>query len=250
MLFVAIGALVNGMTIGYLGYLMEKRFPFSWAFEGTRSRVGKLMPPRYGLIKYIIEAAHATEASDLHFIPVSVSYDLIGEAGDYAREQSGQKKRPESLTWFLGYVRRLKAPMGRIYFDFCEPVVIEGKTPPPDEVDIAKTAFEVAVRVNSVTPVTFPSLACMTLLGVAPRALTFREFRSQLIGLIVWLRKRNIRMTDNFDAGKVKKLEELRWYQSITIAIPWILHVIILVIIFGIPECVNFAVDGCIYSYA
>ena len=188
---------------------MEKRFPFSWAFEGTRSRVGKLMPPRYGLIKYIIEAAHATEASNLHFIPVSVSYDLIGEAGDYAREQSGQKKRPESLTFFLGYIRRLKAPMGRIYFDFCEPVVIEGKTPSPDEVDIAKTAFEVAVRVNSVTPVTFPSLASMVLLGAAPRALTVREFRSQLIGLIVWLRKREIRMTDSFDEGKVKQLEEL-----------------------------------------
>jgi glycerol-3-phosphate O-acyltransferase len=38
----------------YIGYLMEKRFPMNWAFEGTRSRTGKLMPPRYGLLKYVL----------------------------------------------------------------------------------------------------------------------------------------------------------------------------------------------------
>lgn len=193
----------------YLGYLMEKRFPFSWAFEGTRSRVGKLMPPRYGLMKYIVEAAHETHASDLHFIPVSISYDLIGEAADYAAEQAGQEKRPESLSWFLGYVRKLRAPLGRVYFDFGEPVVIEGPTPPADEVDLPKIAFEIAVRVNNMTPVTFPAIACLALLAAAPRALTLDEFRAAATELIVWLHKRNIRMTDNFKRGHDEELNEL-----------------------------------------
>ena len=193
----------------YLGYLMEKRFPFSWAFEGTRSRVGKLMPPRYGLIKYVVEAAHATRASDLHFIPVSISYDLIGEAADYAMEQAGQEKRPESLSWFLGYVKKLRAPMGQVYFDLGEPVVIKGPTPAPDDMDLSKTAFEIAVRVNNMTPVTFPSLACIALLSAAPKALTFNEFRSAVGELVGWLRKRNIRMTDNFEKGHNEQLAEL-----------------------------------------
>ncbi len=193
----------------YLGYLMEKRFPFSWAFEGTRSRVGKLMPPRYGLIKYVVEAARATGTENLTFIPVSISYDLIGETSDYAREQAGHKKRPESLRWFLGYVRKLRAPKGRIYMDFCEPVVIEGAVPDEDDLNIPKIAFEVAVRVNEVTPVTFPSLVCLALLAAAPRALTFAELRRELIGLILWLRRRNIRMSDNFDEGNDAELEEL-----------------------------------------
>ena len=193
----------------YLGYLMEKRFPFSWAFEGTRSRVGKLMPPRYGLIKYVLEAAHATHASDLHFIPVSISYDLIGDVADYALEQAGQQKRPESLRWFLGYISKLRAPRGRIYFDFGEPVVVEGVTPSPENVDMSKIAFEVAVRVNKMTPVTFPSLACMVLLGSAPRALTADEFQAEIRDLIIWLRKRNIRLTDSFDKGRDEQLIEL-----------------------------------------
>jgi glycerol-3-phosphate O-acyltransferase len=193
----------------YLGYLMDKRFPFSWAFEGTRSRIGKLMPPRYGLIKYVIEAAHATRARDLHFIPVSISYDLIGEVADYALEQSGAQKRPESLRWFLGYVAKMRAPKGRIYFDFGEPVVIDGATPPPEEVDMAKTAFEIAVRVNNMTPVTFPALAATVLLGWAPRAITLDEFRTEIRDYVVWLLKRKIRLTDNFDKGHDKQLVEL-----------------------------------------
>ena len=54
----------------YIGYLMEKRFPMTWAFEGTRSRTGKLMPPRLGLLKYVLEAAYTTDARDIHMIPV------------------------------------------------------------------------------------------------------------------------------------------------------------------------------------
>jgi glycerol-3-phosphate O-acyltransferase len=167
------------------------------------------MPPRYGLIKYIVEAAHATRARDLHFIPVSISYDLIGEVADYALEQPGAQKRPESLRWFLGYVAKMRAPKGRIYFDFGEPVVIEGATPPPEEVDMSKLAFEVAVRVNNMTPVTFPSLAATVLLGWAPRAITLEEFRAEILEFVIWLRKRNIRLTDNFDKGHDRQLAEL-----------------------------------------
>ena len=98
----------------YIGYLMQKHFPLSWAFEGTRSRVGKLMPPKYGILKYVIEAAHTNDERDLHIIPVAINYDLINDVRDYAREQAGVKKRPESLSWFIGYLRSLRRPMGQI----------------------------------------------------------------------------------------------------------------------------------------
>lgn len=193
----------------YLGYLMEKRFPLTWSFEGTRSRVGKLMPPKYGLMKYVVEAAHVTQTSDLHFVPISISYDLIGEAGEYAREQAGQKKRPESFSWLVGYLRKMRAPKGSVYFDIGEPVVIEGATPPPDKVDFHKIAFEVAVRVNNMTPVTFPALVCLALLSAAPRALTLDELRDAVIELYDWLRARKIRMTDSLHHGDDDELQEL-----------------------------------------
>ncbi len=193
----------------YLGYLMEKRFPLTWSFEGTRSRVGKLMPPKYGLMKYVVEAAHATQTGDLHFVPVSISYDLIGEASEYAREQAGQKKRPESFSWLVGYLRKMRAPKGSVYLDIGEPVVIEGTTPSPEKVDFHKIAFEIAVRVNNMTPVTFPAIGCMALLAAAPRALTLDELSDAVLELFDWLRKRKIRMTDSLHYGDDDELQEL-----------------------------------------
>ena len=81
----------------YIGYLMEKRFPMNWSFEGTRSRMGKLMPPKYGLLKYVLEACHATDARQIHIVPISINYDLIRDVEEYATEQTGRGKGPESL---------------------------------------------------------------------------------------------------------------------------------------------------------
>ncbi len=195
----------------YIGYLMEKRFPLSWAFEGTRSRVGKLMPPRYGLLKYVMDSAHATGARNLHIIPVSISYDLIGDVRDYALLESGATKRPESLSWFIGYLRGLRQPMGKIYFDFGEPVILDHVPSPEDPRELQRVAFAVGVEVNRVTPITLPSLICMVLLGSAPQALTAEELSSELNALTDWARKRNISLTqdlEELDAAHIESLTE------------------------------------------
>ncbi|MEM1191388.1 MAG: glycerol-3-phosphate 1-O-acyltransferase [Pseudomonadota bacterium] len=195
----------------YIGYLMEKRFPLSWAFEGTRSRVGKLMPPRYGLLKYVMDAAHATGARKLHIIPISISYDMIGDVADYAAQESGATKRPESLSWFLGYLRGLRQPMGKIYFDFGEPVVLDEVPSPEDPRELQRVAFAVGVEVNRVSPITLPSLICMVLLGSAPRALTADELSSEINALVDWARQRAIPLTQNLceqDDAQIDSLTE------------------------------------------
>ena len=50
----------------YIDYLIEKRFSLLWALEGTRSRTGKLLPPRYGLFNYVIEAILRTGIRQRH----------------------------------------------------------------------------------------------------------------------------------------------------------------------------------------
>ena len=193
----------------YIGYLLEKRFPFSWSFEGTRSRVGKLMPPKYGLLKYVTEAAHTTGARNLHIFPVSISYDLIGDVADMTTEQTGAAKAPETLRWFLGYLSGLRQPMGRVYVDFGEPVVLEESPAPDDRPALQKIAFQVGVETNRVTPITLVSLATMILLGSAPRAMTRQELLAQIDELVVWARARNIRLTSDFAPENRENMENL-----------------------------------------
>ncbi len=193
----------------YIGYLMEKRFPMTWAFEGTRSRTGKLMPPRLGLLKYVLEAAHYTDARRIHAIPVVVSYDLMRDVEDYASEQAGKVKKPESLKWFIGYLSSLRRPMGRIYLDFGESVVLEKAPDPDDRLALPKIAFEVAVQANKVTPITLPAVTCMVLLGAAPRALTIEELQSEAVAVIRWAHARGIRLTSDFRPERLSHVQDL-----------------------------------------
>lgn len=181
----------------YVSYLLEKRFPMTWAFEGTRSRLGKLMPPRYGLLKYVVDSAHSNEIENLNIIPVVTSFDLIRDVEEYAGEQRGRIKKPESLSWFIGYLKSLREPMGKVYVDFGETVVIEKAPKPHDRLALSKIAFEVAVQANRATPVTLTSLMCLCLLGTAPRAMTADELRASMIFFVKWAQERNIRLSSD-----------------------------------------------------
>jgi glycerol-3-phosphate O-acyltransferase len=193
----------------YIGYLMEKRFPMNWAFEGTRSRMGKLMPPRYGLLKYVLEACHTTDARNIHIIPISISYDLIRDVEEYATEQTGRSKGAESLRWFIGYVRSLARPMGKVYMDIGEPVVLAKAPHPDDKLALSKIAFEVAVEANHVTPLTFPSLVTMSLLGASPKALTETEVLRDLEVLLKWAEARDLRISADFDPAYAEQIAGL-----------------------------------------
>ena len=193
----------------YIGYLMEKRFPMNWAFEGTRSRMGKLMPPRYGLLKYVLEACYETDAENIHIIPISISYDIIRDVEEYATEQTGRGKGAESLKWFIGYVRSLARPMGKVYMDIGEPVILPKAPEPDDKLALSKIAFEVAVEANHVTPITFPSLVTMSLLGAAPKALTEEEVIEDLNALLGWAESRNLRISEDFNRRFADQMEGL-----------------------------------------
>ena len=185
----------------YIAWLLAKRFPLSWAFEGTRSRLGKLMPPKYGLMKYVLDAAHATGTRDVHFVPFVTSFDLIRDVEEYAAEQTGRNKKPESLSWFLGYMKSLKEPSGRIRLDIGNPVVIAEAPGADDKRALERIAFAVAVEANRVTPLTVTSVMCLILLGTAPRGATAAELLVTIAALKDWARARGIRLSRELESG-------------------------------------------------
>ncbi|BBB13022.1 glycerol-3-phosphate 1-O-acyltransferase [Sphingopyxis sp. FD7] len=185
----------------YIAWLLAKRFPLSWAFEGTRSRLGKLMPPKYGLMKYVLDAAHATGTRGVHFVPFVTSFDLIRDVEEYAAEQTGRNKKPESLSWFIGYMKSLKEPSGRIRLDIGDPVVIDEAPGPDDKRALERIAFAVAVEANRVTPLTVTSVMCLILLGMAPRGATSAELLGAIGAVTAWARARGIRLSKELESG-------------------------------------------------
>ncbi len=192
----------------YIDYLIEKRFSLLWALEGTRSRTGKLMPPRFGLFNYVVESIMRTKLFDVTFIPVSVAYDQITEVEDYSIEQRGQKKKPEGITWPLRFLRRGRS-RGQIHLRFGEGLTLRDLTEPGEleagidaerkRVLVPTLAFEVAVRMNAATPITATAIVTLILLGVGNRALTLAQIK-RVAGVVSELvRRRELEIVGRSD---------------------------------------------------
>ena len=197
----------------YLGFVLEKRFPVAWALEGTRSRTGKLMPPRYGILKYVTDSAAQAGIDDLHLVPVSLYYDLIPDVKDYTAEQSGGTKRPESIAWFVGYLRGLRQPLGRISVAFGDPLRMADAYGPQFKdartTPLNRLAFQASVNMNAVTPLTPSGLFAMILLAASPRAMTAAEVIKEMRQIIGWAVSRGIPVTGDFTDTDLKRIKQV-----------------------------------------
>jgi glycerol-3-phosphate O-acyltransferase len=218
----------------YLGFLLAKRFNLEWYMEGGRSRTGKLRPPRYGLLAYVAEAVARGKATDAYLVPVAITYDQLREVSAMAAEQAGAAKKAEGLGWLAAYARGQLDRIGTVYVRFAEPISLRAALPPagpdgPDGPDggkdawrlaLQKVAFEVAVRINQVTPVTATALVTLALLGVRDRALTLGQVRAVLEPLRGYLAERQrpySREILDTDAGVRQVLGALSQQNVVTI---------------------------------
>jgi glycerol-3-phosphate O-acyltransferase len=210
----------------YLGYLLAKRFNLEWYMEGGRSRTGKLRPPRYGLLAYVAGAIARGRADDACLVPVAITYDQLREVSAMAAEQGGAAKKPEGLSWLASYARGQLTKIGTVHVCFAEPLSVrdalagQDGDPGAQRLAVQKMAFEVAVRINRVTPVTATALVTLALLGVRDRALTLAQVRGVLEPLRSYLTQRRLPHSDDVlrsEAGVRRVLDALAQQNVVTV---------------------------------
>jgi glycerol-3-phosphate O-acyltransferase len=186
----------------YVGYVLEKRFNLSWSIEGTRSRTGKMLPPRLGLLSYAADAYLTGRVDDIMLLPVSITFDQLHEIAEYADYARGAVKKPEGFGWLYGFIKAQGARhYGKVYVRFGEPVSLRSFLGAPGALDDArrlalqKTAFEVAWRINQGMPVTATAIITTILLAMHGAALTFGEIRLALGDALDYLESRSIPRT-------------------------------------------------------
>jgi glycerol-3-phosphate O-acyltransferase len=106
----------------YLKHLLRDGFPQEFYVEGGRSRTGKLLAPKTGLVSMEVDAWLDGAAPDILFVPVSIDYERLIEAGSYARELAGGEKKKESLRGLLGIFSVLTRRYERLYVQFETPI--------------------------------------------------------------------------------------------------------------------------------
>ncbi len=195
----------------YVGYVLEKRFNLSWSIEGTRSRTGKMLPPRLGLLSYAADAYLQGRVDDIMLLPVSITFDQLHEIAEYADYARGGQKKPEGFGWLYGFIKAQGAQhYGKIYVRFGEPVSLSAFLGPPSgatatdpaarRLALQKTAFEVAWRINQGMPVTATAAVATILLAMQGAALTFGQIRLGLADALDYLQSRSVPTTASLRA--------------------------------------------------
>ncbi|MCS6857334.1 MAG: 1-acyl-sn-glycerol-3-phosphate acyltransferase, partial [Sandaracinaceae bacterium] len=164
--------------------------------EGGRSRTGKLLPPKLGILTMIVDAALEARIP-LQFVPIAISYERIVEEGTYVREHAGEDKKQENIGDLLRAPRILRSRYGRLYIQVGEILDLpslfretfgqeftQNLHPLPissaqRRAFISKIAHRVAYEINQATPVTPAALLALTLLCHRKRGIAHRQLVEQ-----------------------------------------------------------------------
>jgi len=190
----------------YVGYIVEKRFNLSWSIEGTRSRTGKMLPPKLGLLAYVADAYLDGRSEDILLQPVSISFDQLHETAEYAAYARGGEKTPEGVLWLYNFIRAQgERNYGKIYVRFPEAVSMRqylgsphsplAQDPDTKRLALQKMSFEVAWRILQSTPVTATGLVCALLLTTRGAALTLAQLHHTLQDSLDYLERKHTPMS-------------------------------------------------------
>lgn len=194
----------------YIDYLIRNRMPLTWSIEGTRSRTGKLSPPKLGILNWVLEACERENMKDVKLVPVSIAFDRIAEIDDYVALQQGLPKRKESLRWFLNFIFGMKEPYGKIYVRFAEPVGLETLEQDDERSSKAsnanRLAFEVCTRIEQITPIKSADVLAMVLLAANGRAMTRAEIFQQSADIVAVAQQRQLPLARGFSLANEEEV--------------------------------------------
>lgn len=197
----------------YLTVMIRQGYTLEFFIEGGRSRTGKILTPKLGMLGGIVRAFLGGVRKDLYLVPVSIHYGRIAEESAYTAELSGGKKERETFGALLRARSVLKQRHGTVYVSFAEPMSLRDTlgdrferfardTGPEVEGEqrrfVQKLGFRILREVNEVSVVGATSLTSTVLLS-APGPLPFDEFTSEARSLATLLRWRGAAFTPSLE---------------------------------------------------
>lgn len=191
----------------YIRRLIRDGFPIELFLEGGRSRTGKLLAPKYGLLNMIVDAALAVPQQKVYFVPVSIGYERVIEADSYQREVSGGEKKKEEAADLLNATEALRHRYGRINVQIASPLTLDDicqelgispsllQRPAKRRAAVTRLGNRVMDEINRVTAVTPGSLVALALLSHSRRGMSEAEVIARAERLLSLLQRMGARVT-------------------------------------------------------
>ncbi|MEH6446178.1 MAG: 1-acyl-sn-glycerol-3-phosphate acyltransferase [Oceanospirillaceae bacterium] len=163
----------------YIKQLHKSGHALEYFIEGGRSRTGRLLPAKSGVLSMTLEASLQTNIKPIALVPVWISYDKLVESKSYSQQLSSQDKVPESLFGLVQSLKMFKGKFGDAVVSYAEPILLDNQVSKYENIT-AKSNFlanQVMQGINSACYVNESALLATVLLS-QPR---LRLTRAQLI---------------------------------------------------------------------
>ena len=116
--------LYSTVMFEYLAKLISIGTPIEYFVEGGRSRTGRLLPPKPGMLAMTVRAFLKYRQRPVAFIPVYIGYEKMMEGKTYLAELSGHDKKAESLFTSVRAILGIRGNFGQVYTSFGTPVML------------------------------------------------------------------------------------------------------------------------------
>ena len=181
----------------YVDVMMNRGHAMEFFIEGGRSRTGRLLQPRTGMLSMTVRSFLRDARRPVAYVPAYFGYERLLEGESYIDELSGRPKKKESWGGLLRVLPQLRQQLGRVYISFGEPCcstgMLDGLKPDwrndvkdesarpawfGDAVDAV--AVEIMRRINAAAAVTPINLLSVALLAAPRQAMIESDLEKQL----------------------------------------------------------------------
>jgi glycerol-3-phosphate O-acyltransferase len=179
----------------YLSLMISQGFPIEYFVEGGRSRSGRTLPPKAGMVSMTMQSFIKNRSRPLAFVPIYIGYEKLMEGNTYLAELGGKPKKGESLLGVIASVRELRKYFGKVHINFGKPLLLSNyldaqhATWASEEPDfksewfrkaVDATSNEIARRINAAATVTPISLIALSLLSTPKHTADTRQLQTQI----------------------------------------------------------------------
>jgi glycerol-3-phosphate O-acyltransferase len=199
-------ALYTIVFMKYLAAIMARGHSIEYFIEGGRSRTGRLLSPKTGMLSMTVRSYLREPSRPVVFVPVYFGYERILEGPTYIGELSGKPKEKESVWGLLQGLRRLsRERLGRVHVNLGEPIhldaLLEQRVPGwharqfddqnrPSWVSplVDELSQSIMRRINAAATVTPINLLSLILLATPRQAMVESDLRRQIDTMLAILK--------------------------------------------------------------
>src|SRR6202030_434318 len=190
-------ALYTVVFMKYLAAIMARGHSIEYFIEGGRSRTGRLLQPKTGMLSMTVRSFLRDPARPVVFVPVYFGYERIVEGPTYIGELSGRPKEKESVFGLVRTFRKLRERFGKVHVNLGEPIPLgklldrydpnwrslkfddDTRVPWVNQA-VGDLAVAIMRNINSAAAVTPIGLLAMTLLATPRQALPEADLLRQI----------------------------------------------------------------------